>query len=751
MRQMESKVISWFLAAGLILLTPMTGLAEERIILTSPQGPVAAGQNIVFQIRTQEFVPPVTATFNFRAIGSSDYTSRPMDKISGIEFAAILEGRQLLPPGIEYFFAVKDGRDRIFTSPKLNPRKNPLRAEVSLGGAAEKELAFPEMDGARAGNQRPTISIRFADFEDSSQWGSMRLLVDDVDVSPLTEVTTKGITYTPQADFDFGKHSITLETMDSAGTILPPRTWYFFIPQSEMFDRVSGQIMMDAQTDIRLAGKDNSQESDWKIQSNATLTSVMEKGDLKIAFEANGWYTEQEGAEETENNFNLNNFLLELLYRQQRLAVGDLSFEGTELISESISRRGGLVELNHKNTKAQAFLLRSDYATDFDHALDLGDPNQRLLGGSLEQRWDTAGEIAVKGTAVTGKIEDTNDSTTSSLSPASQGQIYSLQVSAAPLEEKLKLTGEYGWSRYDEDSSDGYGYERGEAWLARFSGTAGSYNYGGGYKHIGQNFRSIVDTTKVDNREEYILFGTKTFTESSLSASGFYSRDNMEKDPLLPVINNTSVDLSYNLFKADWPNFFLNANITNQESSDEPATVDAVKNLSQTFGGGFTIVREKWNLSPSYSFTMFEDDSIADSDSRTHQAVISLGYQPTVNLSLNPSASWSRTESDNSTPTTETWQGTLAGTYMFNPSHDLYMTLSAIDSDTDDNSFHTITYDGICQYNWHPETWFFKQAQKTISLRARYSRVDDRVGDDSEEDYSVFLVLSIGGLSLMFL
>ena len=232
-----------------------------------------------------------------------------MDKVSEIEFAAILEGRQMLPPGIEYFFGVKDARGRVFTYPNLDPRKNPLRADVSLGGAVKKELAFPGMDGARADNLRPTILIRFADLEDSSQWSSMRLLVDGIDVSPLTQVGSKGLAYTPQADLDYGKHTITLETMDTAGTILPQRTWYFIIPQSRIFDRASAQVMMDAQTDIRLVEKNDSQEPGWKVQSNATLTSIMEKGDLKVAFEANGWYTEQEGEEETEDNFNLNNFL----------------------------------------------------------------------------------------------------------------------------------------------------------------------------------------------------------------------------------------------------------------------------------------------------------------------------------------------------------------------------------------------------------------------------------------------------------
>ena len=217
---------------------------------------------------------------------------------------------------------------------------------------------------------------------------------------------------------------------------------------------------------------------------------------------------------------------------------------------------------------------------------------------------------------------------------------------------------------------------------------------------------------------------------------------------MLPVIRNTSMNLGYNLFKADWPVIFLNANIVYQASSKKPANMDDIKNLTQTLTSGFALSRVKWNLSPSYTYTRFSDDSPADSDSQTHQAALNIGMQPTDSLSLNPSLSWSRTDSGNAATTTDTWQGTLAGTYLFNPMHDLYLTVSAIDSDTDDNSSHVTTYDSICQYNWHPETRFLQQVRKTVSLRARYNRTDDRINEDTE-DYAVSVVISIGGLPVV--
>jgi hypothetical protein len=747
MRCFRRCLFSGALAAILAFAAATPGMAEERIVQVSPRGPVAAGQDVVLRITTREILPPSEARLHYRTIGSSDFFVLPMTRDTEVAFSAILPGRKLLPPGIEYFFAVKDGRGRVFTSPELDPRKNPFSIPVSLGGAAFQQLAFPGMDGSRVEGPRPAIVINLADIEGSAGWSSLRLLVDEVDVSPLVVLEDGVLRYTPEAPLDYGRHTVVLESMDAAGAILPARSWTFVVPQSEVFDKASATVTVDAEAGVKIVGKSGSSEPDWKIQSSATLNSVAEKGDFKVSLEANGWLTEQEGDEETGDTFNLNNYLLQIEYRRQRLALGDLTVEGTELTGESIARRGALLELNVDGTRAQAFMVRSTQTTGFDDMTGLDRSNQRLIGGSLRQELLDDGRLVVKGTAITGKNADPDGYNTGTLAAPSKGQIYSLALASRPWAEVLHLSGEYSFSRYDEDTTDSHGLDSGRAWLVRLSGRAGSYDYGGGYKRLGRDFRSIANVTGVENREEYTLYGTKTFRESNLTASLLYNRDNVEKDSELPVIRNTSLDLAWNLFKADWPNVFLNGNLTFQDSADEPNGTDPVKNLSQTLGGGFSIVREKWNLTPTYTFTRFSDDSPADADGRTHQATLNFGWQPDQRVSLNPSVSYGRTDTG-SDSVTETWQGTLAGTFVFNERQDLYLTLSVLDSRTDDHSVETTSYDGVCQYNWLLDLSFLEKVRKTLSLRGRYNRTDDRAGDASDEDYSIFLLLSMGGLSL---
>jgi hypothetical protein len=53
------------------VLLPSTARTEERIVLVSPQGPVVAGQGVVFRIRAQEFFLPLRAALHYRNIGAS--------------------------------------------------------------------------------------------------------------------------------------------------------------------------------------------------------------------------------------------------------------------------------------------------------------------------------------------------------------------------------------------------------------------------------------------------------------------------------------------------------------------------------------------------------------------------------------------------------------------------------------------------------------------------------------------------------
>jgi hypothetical protein len=735
----------FLLPVGMLLLTsPVDVAAEERILILSPQGSVSAGQRVIFRIQAQDFILPVQAVLHYRTIGASNYQAVPMNQDTPIEFSGVIDQDWILPPGIEYFFEVVDGRGRPTTLPRRDPQRSPLRIDVSLDRPEVEGIVFPAMDNQRIQDRRPRVTIRFADSGLPPQWASVRLLLDDTDVTPIATITPEAIGFAPEWDLAYGNHRVTLEVMDAAGNLLPPQEWAFIIPHSDAFDRVSVDVRVDTELAHEVYRKNDSAFPDWTVQSSQTLLANMEKGDFRASVEANTWYITQDGPDPLEDDYNLNNYLVQLEYRNQHLAIGDVNVTGTELISETIARRGGVLTLNAGGVTAQGFMLSSDYLTGFDDMVGVDDSDNRLDGGSIEGALMDNNRLTLKGTVVTGKNEDNDDYNAGTLAAGHKGTIYSAQLTSSLFEEMLDLTVEYSVSDYDEDTSDRIDSDGDDAWLVRFSGRAGSYDYGGAYKYLSEDFQSVVTPTAPTNRAEYSLYGNKTFDVATLSANVSHIRDNVAKSSLLSVVDNTNAGLSLNCYPPDWPTFFMNALFSWQDSSDEPTGTAPLDNRRDSLGGGFSYVRDTWSISPSYLFTNFDDDTPDDADSHSHNVTVNAGWQPLDMLSFTPLVSYTRTDTDFDDVVTETWQATLGGMCLFNDAHNLNWTLSMTDTETDDDSLHIRTYNLIGQYNWHLRTPFLESVEKTLSLRGQYDRNEDKIADNDDEDYTVYLLLNIG-------
>jgi hypothetical protein len=727
------------------LLPVHHSMAEATIEILSPKESVLAGQTTRFHIQTLEIASPANAFLHHRTIGAESYQISPMERQTQNDFVAVLEDKLLLPPGLEYFFLVTDGRGRIFTHPDTDPQKNPLRMETSLNQFPTASVQAPPSRttptyGERIEDRRPLISISLADLADVA---AVRLLVNGVDVTDLSSISTESVSYIPETDLDYGRHTIVLETADSAGRMHPSRSWSFSIPQSGAFDRATTSGRVDAELNRQIMS--DGDESEWSIQSSATLSSVLERDRLRLTFDTNIWYLEEDGPRATGDAFNLNNYLLQLDYGEQLLALGDVSVEGTDLVSHSLARRGARASLNVLNTRIEAFVLSADPLTGFDDLTGIEDPDKRLAGGFIQR--DLLGDerLVVRGTVVRGRNEDPDGYNTSSLAAGNRGRILSLSATGRVVPEKLHLVGEYAASRFDPDTSGNRGQRSDNAWLARLSGLSGIYSYDAGYRRLGPEFRSVVEPTGEYDREEFTAGGGILLDGSAVNLRVVHSRDNVEDDPLLPVIRNTTGALSYSLAKPEWPLLFANYSITQQRSFDEPVTFDGIKLIIQNAGVGLSIARERWNLTPSYNFTHIQDRGEAtDEDSRTHVIAITAGLYPNAALSFSPSVAYSRLEADSSDTVTETWQGALGAAYAFNAAHTLNLTLSVQDNRVDDGSAHLTIYDAIGQHNWHLRTRFLGSLEKTLALRGRYQRTDDHENNDTEEDYSIALLFNLG-------
>ncbi len=721
-----------------------SALAAENISVLSPKRPHFAGQPILFHIQPKNIVLPDKATVYYRAIGIRIFRRIPMKKETPVDFRALLKAEKVIPPGIEFFFVVQDKAGHTFTFPKLDPKKKPYSLKIDLDKQPPHILEFSPAEGSSLSQTRPVIRITFKDKETKVDKKTVRISVDNTDVTQLAKIVDAELSYQPPKELTHGRHTVAVEMSDVCGNRMMPQSWEFIIPRTARLQNASAEVKWDGEFRHIVARDDSNQDPSWHLQSSATLKSVLESGGFKTSLDANAWYTDEEGPEPAGDKFNLNNYLYKAQYGKQSVALGDMTVEGTELISQSIARRGSMVEMNLGDTRAQGFALRSNAITGFDHLVGVEDPDQRLVGVSLATDLIKDKVLTIKGVYVTGRNHNPDDYNVSTLEAGNEGDIYSIGLSSEFLKGKLNLEGEFSSGRYDSDVSDNLGKESGKAWRTKVLGKGNIYDWEAGYKYLGPDFQTVVNATGANDRDEFNAgFGLRALS-SNFRITALRTSDNVDEDPLMPVIRNTTGAFNYNLAKAKWPAFFLNYTLNNQDSTKEPDNYSPIKNQTQTVGGGFSMSGSRWSISPAYTFTAFNDkSSITDNDSNTHVAVFSGSLRPTDIFSINPSMSYTNMHTDVTALTIETYQGTL-GTVLslYERMVDLNGTLSYLDNKTNDGSSHTSTFNGIAQVNWHLEKLLFDKGKQTFSLRGQYSRTQDHVSESITRDYTVFAVFS---------
>jgi hypothetical protein len=622
----------------------------------------------------------------------------------------------------------------LFCIPELSSR---AFAEDPAASAASEALILPDMNGQRVQTRRPIIT---APIPPGAATLSMSL--DSVDVTALAVITDTSVSYTPEFDLEYGSHLVMVQALDQDGQPLPTAQWQFFIPQSEMWDKASASFQLDTNLVAKLGEHPGSASPDWQVQTSGTLSSVLEKDKFRVTLDANGWFVDDSDNYGGQDKFSLNSYLLKLAYDEQSLSLGDVSVETTELAGGPLARRGGLLELNAQETSLQGFVLRSNTVADFDHLLPVEDSNQRFTGATLTQGLYPEKNVQLKATAVTGQSGADDDVSGANLIPETKGQIYSVALSGTIVDELLLGEVEYARSAYNQDTKGPYGTKSGQAWRSKLSGRYDTLDYGGGYSFRDKYFQSIINPGAINNRKEYTLHASKTFEESSLAFNGMHSYDNVEKLDNIPTVRSTGLDLGYTLNKADWPFLFANANLSWQNSGHEPDGFQGIDNQSRILSFGLSLARETWSVVPSYVFTSFDDKSGAGMDSLSHQLLLSLGWQPLPALSFNPAVTYARTETDPGSLVTEDWLATLSTTWLITDSQNLNLTLSGLDSRTNDDSMHVSVLNGQAQYNWILGGNFLESVTKTVGLSGQYSRTKDHVGNTDDDEYVAFLSLN---------
>lgn len=174
----------------------------------------------------------------YRTVGQTDYKTIDMKPDASIAntFTATIPKEELDTKGLEYYIEASDGTNIYKTD-----SGNPYSVAVS-----DEDITGPEItsitpdNGSNVGNNfKPVIS---AQYSDKSGISSIKLYIDDVEITKDAVLTDGKITYTPTADLAKGNHIVKLEAIDNSAKKNKTEQQWNFTAGEEEYNFYFGQI-----------------------------------------------------------------------------------------------------------------------------------------------------------------------------------------------------------------------------------------------------------------------------------------------------------------------------------------------------------------------------------------------------------------------------------------------------------------------------------------------------------------------------
>lgn len=206
----------------------------------------------------------------YRTKGDTAYKTLDMAPVSG-QYTAAIPKEELNTAGLQYYIQASDGTN-ISTSPadKETPYEVTI-AYVDAEGPIVTNL-IPASGASTGDNKKPEISAEYSDLS-GIDVSSIKLYVDDADVTADAVITESKVTYTPEEDLADGEHAVRLEVSDLALT--PQKaivTWNFWVGEIQ-YNWYFGQL--HSHTNLSDGQGTPDQAYTWaRDQSNADFFAI---------------------------------------------------------------------------------------------------------------------------------------------------------------------------------------------------------------------------------------------------------------------------------------------------------------------------------------------------------------------------------------------------------------------------------------------------------------------------------------------
>ncbi|MBX6423522.1 hypothetical protein [Thermosulfurimonas sp. F29] len=617
-----------------------------------------------------------------------------------------------------------------------------LVAGVRAQEGAWLEMISPER-GARLVARRPEIRFRIlVPFERDS----LLVLLDDTDITPVLKLEEGEVSFRPFRVLPPGEHRLVVSLRDIRGQPLE-ETVLFYTRHTRPFEEARVDNELSAYYRFTVRKPDSPpDEPDSRVEANLSSEARLRDGPWSTGLRTELRFVDQNTplSPPQEKGLDLTHWLFTGAYEKDalrfRAEIGDVQISETPYTVSALARRGGYFRFGFGDYALRFFSVKSAQVFGLKGGTGIGtETEDHILGVAGEARFFN-GKFRLT-TVYAGGEEPGESFGVFAGAGGTRGEVFGVLVST-PLSEKLEAEAEADFSRYDPDTSDEFGKESGAAYRAGFRGMWGAYRYEAAYEYFGRDY-AVVGQAPPRDRAGFRIRGGASRGVHDLQLEVSRYHDNVEKDPLFPRTYSTDLGLTYtcNRFRRLPLGLSYQKNI--QDSRDEPEGTPPLKMHTDTLSAQATLLLGRLNLAFSGSFSFMNDRTPEDRDTANLVLTLAPSYGG-EGFSLSPSLSYNESRDLASGVKTRTYTLTLdvrkdflagRGNLALSGAYNLVR--------ADDDSVDNRNLDLNLNLSYSLKPLFQDSLRSTLQLQGRYRRNEDRVYDHSDEEYGIYLILTV--------
>lgn len=610
-------------------------------------------------------------------------------------------------------------------------------------------------DGEEFIGKRPEINIEFLKILKRE---TVLILVDNIDLTGISEITDKGINLKVKNVLPAGNHIVFVSGQDVEG-INYQKNINFKTRHTETFEEAVFKEDLSLIYDSSIKQPEEVNQYSKYEGNFKTDLSLKNKG-WNFSFNSNIRYLDKNsiqnatGGVYTENiytfrsGFNLINYLIKGNFKDEKLnfftELGNVSISETPNTLSGFSRRGGKIGFSSKLFTLNAFVMKSENIYSFSGGIGLDPAKEGNIKGASGSIKFFEEKLEFKGIYFEGEEPLNSLGISKDSNSISEGKVNAFLLTTNFFKGKFKTEMEADFSKYDADIEDEFAKKEDKAYRANFKGNIKYFSYDLFYNYFGKDYKAIGNQGLNKDNEIYGVRSGFNTGKNNINITISNQKDNVKEEPLFPQIETNQANLDYNFNGIK--NFSIGFGLQNssRETKIEAENIPKVSTDSNMFIGRINYFKGGFNIGINSMKLKLDDKTSINNDTSSLTNTIYLSYNSKY-FSISPSISLNRTEAILTNYITDTF--TTALNFNLKIIKELsfdgttsYTTVKAKNKTVDMKNISS-----NIRLSYSLKSLLKEFIDPTIGLKAAYLNIKDNVNPlGSKDELTLFLAFTTG-------